>query len=423
MQRAEPQPEPPSGYTMSVKLSIFLPLQHRQFRHLWVASLLSNLGSLGQIFAVGWHITALSKSVLLSSLVQTIIWMPVLLFVLPAGMLADAINKPKLLLISNTVLGVTALALGLLSMANFVSAVLLLSLMFITGIGNAFTLPAWQASMSELVPSEQVIAVASLNNLSYNLAACIGPCIGGWVYLNMGPAPLYLFNALSFCGLLYLYYQWQSRLPKKSAAGLNQRLSNLPMRAAALSSAWNNPAYRRLLLYSFFIFCLSNAFAALLPSLIRAIAAANAYEYGLRIGALGAGAVLAVLILPKLRRVLAERHLLSLSLCVFALMLSLLAITHELMPHLSLIICGGVAWSGIVTSLNGAALRAFPISMRARSLSLYILVTAAGQAAGGALWGALSNRFGVNAMMIAAGLAMLACAAFVFVSNDFLEQA
>lgn len=406
---------------MIVEYSIFQPLRQRHFRQLWIANLLSNLGSWGQTFAVTWHIASVSQSVLISSLVQSFIFLPVLLFALPAGIFADVLHKPRVLFISNIASSVTALILGLITIADAASAPLLLCLTFVSGVGYAFTLPAWQASISELVNREQLIVVSSLNNLSFNLAACIGPLLGGFIYLHFGPTPLYLFNALSFCWLLRLYYVWHLRLPKKSSVSVDRFFIKKHFHHEVFFTAWKRASFRLLLSSALVIFCMTTAFAALLPSLIRDLHAASANDYGSRFGALGAGAVLASVLLPKIRKNLSERMLLAWSLCGFGLMLIALSLTKLLMQHLVLIVGGGIAWSAIVTSLNGAALRAFPIAMRARCLALYFVVCAAGQAIGGALWGQLAVRFGVISMMLTAGLAMFICAIWILSKRDFLE--
>lgn len=404
--------------------TIFQPLRHQGFRRLWYANLVSNLGSWGQTFAATWHVAALSNSLMLTSLVQTATWMPMLLFALPAGMLADTMPKPKLLLLSNAAISLTALALSLMTTRGSITPSMVLLFTFVTGTGTAFILPAWQTSMSELVEPKEVIAVSSLNNLSYNLAAFAGPLLGGIVYLAFGPAPLYFFNAASFCWLLWIYFQW----PVHSLQSATRNREASGSLATALAAASHSHQFRRLLLVAAPVFCVATAFAALLPSLVREILPvqgahlASAHAYGTRMAALGAGAILASVMLPWCRHLMAPRLLFTAALLVFGAMLVLLGTTRSSVGHYCLIVCGGIAWSAIVTSINTAALLAFPLRIRARTLSLYILVVATGQAIGGALWGRLAIAFGLMPTIIGAGFLMILCAGWVFFSRDFLEH-
>jgi predicted MFS family arabinose efflux permease len=293
---------------------------------------------------------------------------------------------------------------------------LVLLLTFAMGSGAAFTLPAWQASMSELVAKEDIAAVASLNNISFNLAALAGPCLGGLLLQHYGPSPLYVFNSLSFCGLIWFYKQWH--MQEKADAPIQPETNAL---LTGIAASWQAVRYRKLLLHALLIFCLAIAFPALLPSLVRR-AHANASDFGVLTGALGAGAVVASTILPRLRQYVPQHGLLAGALAIYGAMLGLLGLAQSLGARVLLIICGGMAWSAIVTTLNRAALVAFPATLRARTLSVYIFMTAAGQTIGGALWGQLAIRFGIVSVLACAAAAMLMCAVSIFCSTDFLEN-
>jgi MFS family permease len=407
---------------MIVEYSIFQPLRQVRFRQLWTANLLSNLGAWGQTLAITWHLASLSESVILTSLMQSLTFLPILIFAIPAGMVADAKHKARVLLFSNLFGCITALVLGLLTLADTASSTMLLGFAFVVGVGNAFMLPAWQALMSELVDSKQMIAVASLNNLSFNLAAFLGPFLGGFIYLRCGPAALYLFNAISFLGLIGIYYLWSPPTRSNVVQKLTEQAEKSSSQSGIFLIAIGRLNFRLLLISAFVIFCITTAFAALLPSLIRSIVDANASDFGNRMAALGAGAVFASLTLSRWRKNLSERVLLIVSLSVFGSMFIALRFRNQLFEHLILIVCGGFAWSVIVTSLNAAALRAFPPYMRARCLALYIVFCAAGQAVGGALWGQLAMLFGVLPTLLVAGISMYLSALWIFVNPNFLEE-
>ncbi len=392
-------------------VSIFQPLRHARFRQLWLANLLSNLGSRMQAFAAAWQIASLSHSPQLTALVQTATWAPTLLFALPAGALADTLHRPTLLFRSNAVMALAAVAMALLSYGGGQPVPTLL-LTFAMGAGLAFTMPAWQASMSSLVPPQEVEAAATLNNLSYNLAALAGPALGAVLFQLAGAAPLYWFNALSFSALLWIYRQWRPAEQPCATTPTARRHSI----GSALRISCASPRYRSLLLHGMGIFFVSAAFAALLPLLHR-----DAGTYGSLMGALGAGAVLAAIVLPAVRRQVARRTVLAGGLVVHGAMLATIGLAASQPLRLLLVVIGGVAWSAIVTTLNGAAQQAFPDAVRARTLSVHILAIAAGQTAGSAAWGVLAARYGIVPALTAAAMATLACAGLVACSEDFLE--
>ncbi|MCU6496884.1 MFS transporter [Rugamonas sp. A1-17] len=406
----------------SLTASILQPLRHARFRQLWMANLLSNLGSRMQAFAAAWQIASLSQSPQLTALVQTATWAPMLLFALPAGALADTLHRPTLLFRSNAVMAVAAVAMALLAYGGRQPVPALLLLTFVMGAGMAFTMPAWQASMSSLVPLHEVESAATLNNLSYNLAALAGPALGGVLFQLSGAGPLYLFNAVSFSALLWIYRQWRpAGTPRPAMPGAGNHAANNDNvgsrgMASALRISCASPRYRSLLMYAMGIFFVSAAFAALLPLLHP-----DAGTYGSLMGALGAGAVVAAVVLPAVRRRAVKRMVLAGGLGVYGAMLAMLGHAASQPLRLLLVLIGGVAWSAIVTTLNGAAQKAFPDAVRARTLSVHILAIAAGQTVGSAAWGMLAARCGIVPALTAAGTATLACAALVACSNDFLE--
>jgi MFS family permease len=396
--------------------TFFQPLLQARFRRLWLANLLSNIGGWAQAFAVAWQVSVLSESALMTSLVQTATWAPMLLFSLPAGLLGDFMHKPRLLFHCSALMGLTAAAMALLTAVGEPSAIQLLLLTLLMGVGVALKQPAWQASMPELVEKEHLASVVSLNNISNNVAALAGPSLGGPLLQQFGPTPLYAFNAFSFCGLLWFYKEWIAQEETWSP------VQRLQMRAmiAGFAASWQAVRYRKLLLYSLLIFCSSIAFPALLPSLVRN-ANAKASDLGVLMGALGAGAVLASAVLPQLRQHLPQRRLLAGALAAYGAMMGLIGLNEFQLSRVLLVLVGGMAWSAIVTTLNRTAIAAFPAALRARTLSTYIFMFAAGQTLGSLLWGKLANGFGVIPILLCAAGAMVACAVSMSFTENFLD--
>lgn len=397
------------------RIGLLQPLRQRRYRQLWIANFFSNLGGWIQAFAAAWLVASMSRSALDTTLVQTATCAPVLMFALAAGVLADAVPRPKLLFIVNLAMALAAAAMALLVLADRVCVGAVLCLIFAMGSGAAFMWPAWQASMSALVPPQELEAAAALNNLSFNCAAALGPALGGLLFQWIGAAPLFVVNALSFAGLLLVYRDWIAHDGAAAPAGT---LAWAGLRAGlqlGWRSAFGRRSYRHLLGHAGAIFFGSIAFAALLPLFVRDVLHLPASVFGILMASLGGGAIAAAFLLPALRARCARRRLVAAGVAIYGallLALPLLASISASTPaplwlFVGLIGLAGMAWSAIVTALNGAAQAAFPSALRARTLSIFLFAVAGGQTAGSLFWGALASYAGVSAALLAAGAGML----------------
>ena len=398
---------PLASSPLRLKVSLSRPLRHARYRQLWTANLLSNIGTWTQAFASAWLIASMSHSASTTTLVQTAAYAPILLFALVAGVVADAVDRPKLLFIVNLMMALCACAMAVLVISGHAAAGPVLLLTFMLGTGSAFMWPAWQAAMSGLVQPDEVEAAATLNTLSYNVAAIVGPAIGGILFNWIGAGALFLVNAISFLGLLTVYWSWwrEGAMPCPAKAAL------WPSFTAGLTAAFGSRRYRRIVLHVGTVFFASIAFAALLPVYVRDVLRLDSGVFGLLMGSLGGGVVLAAFILPSLRVRLDRTRLLAGGLVLYGLMLISISFATQRLLLMVLIVCGGMAWSAIVSTLNAAAQSSFPATIRARTLSIYLLVMAAGYTAGSVFWGALADRFGVAFAVAAAGACLIANAA------------
>ena len=383
------------------------PLRHPRYRRLWTANLVSNLGTWTQTFASAWLIASMSKSATVTTLVQTATYVPIFLFALFAGVIADAVDRPKFLFFCNLYMALCACAMAMLVITGNASAPPVLALTFALATGSAFMWPAWQASVSGLVEPDELEAAATLNNLSYSVAAIVGPALGGILFNWIGAGALFLVNALSFVGLLGVYWAWwQERLPTTAVRhGFTHSLKT------GLSTAFGCGRYRRILVNVCTVFFASIAFAALLPLFVRDVLRLDSSTFGTLMGSLGGGAVLAAFLLPSLRVRYDKTTLLSGALLVYGLMLMLMPLFTSLWLLVPLIVCGGMAWSAIVSTMNAAAQSSFPHNLRARTLSIYLFVMAGGYALGSLVWGRVADGAGVKVAFAIAGVCMVVNAA------------
>ena len=174
--------------------SAWTPLSHPVFRALWIASLVSNIGTWMQNVSAAWAMTSLSPSPLMVALVQSATSLPVFVVGLPAGAIADIVDRRRLLLVTQSWMLVAAGLLAVLAFLGLMTATTLLALTFALGVGVAMNAPTWQAITSELVPASELTRAVTLNALPVNIGRAIGPALGGVLVAAAGPALVFALN-------------------------------------------------------------------------------------------------------------------------------------------------------------------------------------------------------------------------------------
>src|SRR5437867_8542092 len=182
--------------------SAWTPLSHRVFRALWIASLVSNIGTWMQNVSAAWAMTSFSPSPLMVALVQSATSLPVFVVGLPAGAVADIVDRRRLLLVTQCWMLVAAGLLAVLAFLGLMTPTTLLALTFALGVGVAMNAPTWQAITSELVPPSELTRAVTLNALPVNIGRAIGPAIGGVLVAAAGPALVFALNAASFVAVI-----------------------------------------------------------------------------------------------------------------------------------------------------------------------------------------------------------------------------
>src|SRR5437870_12268785 len=278
--------------------SAWAPLSHPVFRALWIASLVSNIGTWMQNVGAAWAMTSLSPSPLMVALVQSATSLPVFVVGLPAGAVADIVDRRRLLLVTQTWMLATTALLAVLAFADVMTATMLLALTFALGIGVAMNTPTWQAITGELVPPSELMRAVALNALPINIGRAIGPALGGILVAASGPALVFALNAASFVAVLVVVYRWRrepprSVLPAERVIGATR---------AGLRYARHAPALAAVLVRTGLFMLCGSAFWALLPIIARHDLGLDALGYGLLLGAVGLGAVGGAALLPRLRQ-------------------------------------------------------------------------------------------------------------------------
>ncbi|MGG5889044.1 MFS transporter [Falsiroseomonas sp. HC035] len=377
------------------------PLRHDAFRALWIASLASNTGLWIQNTGAGWLMTSLDPSPIMVSLVQAAAMLPVFLFALPGGALADILDRRMTLIGAQLWISLAGLALAGLAWLDMLGAWGLLALTFAIGAGTAVIFPTWAAATPELVPPDDLVQAVALNGVGFNLARALGPALGGFVLAAAGPVAAFGLNALAFLALLWALVAW--RRPAPPSTGLPPERLPAAVRAG-LRFAVASPGMRAAILRACAFFFFAAAVWALLPLLVREGLGLGPAAFGTMLGLAGAGAVAAGLALPWLRARVPEGRLVFLaSLAAYAAMAALGLATHWAMAGPALLVFGA-AWLLAGSTLGAAAQVSAPGWARARALGIYHLSFFGALAVGSALWGWVGLRLGVPS-------ALLLCAA------------
>ncbi len=379
------------------------PLRQRVFRALWIASVASNIGTWMQNVGAAWLMTSLAPSPSMVALVQAATTLPVFLLALLAGALADVVDRRRLLLVTQSWMLFAAALLGALTFIGATTPWVLLALTFALGLGVAMNGPAWQAIIPELVTRNDLHAAVALNGVGFNLARAVGPALGGLIVAIAGSGAVFLLNAASFVGVVIVLYRWprspsESRSPAEDVVGAMR---------AGLRYVRHAPDLRAVLVRSgVFIFC-GAALWALLPLLARNELGLGATGYGVLLGCLGAGAVLGAAVLPRVQKKLPVDSLIAAASLLFAAATFIPAYVQNFAFLCAAMIAGGSAWMALMSSFNVSAQTAVPAWVRARSLSLYLLVIQGGMAGGSVLWGVVAEWVGIPMALLIAALGLV----------------
>ncbi|WP_406278755.1 MFS transporter [Nocardia sp. NBC_00881] len=381
--------------------STWAPMRSPVYRALWIAQLVSNLGTWMQTVGAQWILVDQPNAAALVSFVQTAITLPVMLLAIPSGVIADLVDRRRLLLGAQSTMAALATILAVSTATGHTTPGVLLTLLFLLGCGQALTAPAWQAIQPELVSREQIPAAAALGSMNINIGRAVGPALAGVLVSLSGPTLVFALNAASFGGIVAVLTVWRRpatdrRLPTERPLAALQAGTRF-IRAA--------PAIRRVLLRSILFIAPASAVWALLPVIARDRLGLSSSGYGLMLGALGLGAVLGAATLSRLRSLMTPTQRLTTAAILFGLATAGTALLRVLPAVLVLLIFAGLAWLLAMSTMNSTMQLLLPAWVRARGLSVYLLVFMGGQAMGSLVWGLVANALGpVSALLWAAAL-------------------
>ncbi len=384
----------------------FAPLRHPIYRALWLANGAAGLGGWMQSTGAAWMMTTLAPDPLMVSLVQAATLLPVFLFALPAGALADIVDRRLFLISAQVFMMISAALLAVLTALGVTGPWLLLLFTFLVGAGSAAAMPAWAATVPETVPREDLVPALSLNAIGFNLTRAVGPALAGLLLGMTSPAVAFALNAVSFLGVVIVLALWRREHPRTSLpkehllsairAGVRFVAATPPMRAAIVRAI----AY----------FAFAAAPWGLLPLVVKERLLLGPEAFGIFLGLMGVGAVTGGLALPRARERFGHGTIVfgaSVGSAVSVLVLG--TVPHPLAVGLAMFTFG-IGWLSAASTLQAAAQLAAPGWVRARALGIYQLAFFGALALGSTLWGWIAGLTGVAVSLALAGIGGIATA-------------
>jgi MFS family permease/quinol monooxygenase YgiN len=375
------------------------PLSYSMYRALWIATIVSNIGTWMHDVGAGWLMTSLSPSPFFVALVQTATTLPMFMLALPAGALADIVDRRKMLLAAQILGLIAAATLAVLTLQDIVTPGVLLVATFVLGAAAALSAPVFQAIVPELVGKEALPDAIALNSLGINISRAIGPALGGVIVAFAGTPAVFALNALSVVAVLAVLLAWKrprtvQALPPEHFFGALK---------AGYRYTRHSPAMRLVLVRAMGFFLFGSALWAMLPLIARHGLGLDAAGYGALLGCLGAGAVVGAILLKWLRKTVSANAISVGCTALFSFSTLALALASNIWIAGLVMFTAGLGWIGMLTSLNVAAHLASPGWVKARALAVYLLVFQGAMTGGSIFWGMLATSTSVaTALAVAA---------------------
>lgn len=388
----------------SAASSPLAPFGFPTFRNFWFGSILSNLGGLIQGVGAAWLMTSLTPAADMVALIQASAALPIMLFSLPAGAIADGFDRRSVMLMAQIFMLLVSATLAVCAWYQIMTPWLLLSFTFLLGCGISFNIPAWQASVGDIVPRSQVGAAVLLNSVGFNATRSLGPAVGGALVAATGAFAAFAVNTVSYLGLILALLLWR---PPERAPGLpREPLSSAVwtgVRYVAMS-----PNLGRVLLRGFVFGLTTIVILALLPVVARDSLNGSALLYGILLGAFGVGAVGGAFGSAPLRARLSNEVLVRWMFVAMAIAAALIGVSRTPLLTVLALALGGAAWVLTLSLFNTTIQMSTPRWVVGRALSLYQMATFGGMALGSWFWGTIAEQHSPTiALVVAAGTALL----------------
>ena len=379
--RSSPLPNPSS--TLS-------PFKNRSFRVLWGASQASNLGSLIQAVGAGWMMTTITTSDSLVALVQGATTLPLMLFSLPAGALADNFDRRRIMIAAQTLMMAASCLLVVFAVKGWLTPWLLLSFTFVIGCGTALYNPSWQASVGDIVSRDDLPNAITLNSMGFNTMRSVGPALGGIIVATAGAAVAFVINAASYVALIAALVWWDPNRPPRRLP----RENFISAVSAGLRYTAMSPNLLIVMSRAMLFGIGAISILALLPLVASDLLGGGAFTYGTLLGFFGLGAIGGGFLNARIRERLSNETIVRLACLGFASSCVVLALNRNAVLGHLVLLPAGACWVLALSLFNVTVQLSTPRWVSGRALALYQTATFGGMAAGSWLWGSIAEAQG-----------------------------
>src|ERR1700682_881345 len=317
-------------------------LRNPAFRKLWIAAVISGTCVAAHDSAATWMMNIFTGSPFLLSLMSTVASLPFFLFTLPAGALADKVDRQKLVCTINVCLAAIAFALAVLGWMHLLNSYIILGCVFFIGVGFAFNAPAWTSIVPEVVSDAELPSAATLSGLQLNISGIVGPALGGLLVPLAGAKFVFAVNAACFLVVVLATRQWKQPTV----------LEKLPSESF-FHSFWtviryvrSAPRFQVVLARNFLFALFISVIPALMPVMGLKVLHSNSSNLGLLFTSMGAGSVLgAVFVIPWLKIRFSPNFVTLLANLLIVLAYALMAFVHQTEAFFVVAAIAGVGWT------------------------------------------------------------------------------
>ena len=342
---------------------------------------------------------------------------PTLALTLPAGLLADRMDRRKLLLWSQALSALAAAGPAVAIRMHAMSPGVLLACSGALGAATALGAPAWTTLVPELLPRERTAETVTLGSIAFNIARVTGPALGGVLLAMAGAEVTFVANAVSFLAVFWVLWRYEevkvaSAHPHEHDPSMDGSL--VQAFAEPFREAWRTPELRGAFLASTVFGTSATLIMAILPAFAKHALGASATGYGALLSGLGAGAITSGLLLVRVRARLGPRMTVIAGMSVFGASVLFASRAARVAGALPFFLAGGLGWIACFTTLSATVQLVARAATKSRVTALYQLVFYMAGTVGASFGGSIAARFGERTAVAIGGVGCV-CAALVAV--------
>jgi MFS family permease len=345
---------------------VFKAFQYRDFRLMWIGACMSSIGTWMQIVAQGWLIYRLSHSPRLLGIDQFLGGLPIFLFTLIGGVVADRVERRKILLVSQYIQMASAAALTVLVAFGVVHIWEILCLSFVSGFAQAFGGPAYSALIPTLVDREDMPNAIALNSIQFNLAVTVGPALAGITLAHLGEKWCFGLNAVSFLApVISLSIITARFLPQKSAETMYKSLLQ------GFRFIWSQGAMAGIILLAFAMTFLSMPTRTYIPVFVKDIFGRGAETYGNMLSLMGIGSIVGSLAMAWAGNISKKGRFALLALICLGAGISIFSFSKSLPLSYGVLVTVGASMMAVFATVISLVQLIVTDEMRGRVMSVY----------------------------------------------------